>query len=78
MRCTFVGKRRVDYVAKKTGNHVLGWNLYCTHEDQQTEGLKTESFYVNDNFRITSQVGDVVDVFFNQYGSIESFQTVVE
>lgn len=73
MKCEFVGKRRVDYVSKKTGRQVLGWNLYVTHEDGQTEGVMAESLYVPDSFRVLAQVGDTVDVTFNRYGGVETF-----
>lgn len=77
MKCNFVGKRRVDYVSKKTGRQVLGWNLYVTHDEGQTDGVMAESLYVPDAFRVSAQVGDLVEVTFNRYGGVESFAAIM-
>ncbi len=76
MQYNFIGKKRVDYVSKKTGKQVLGWNLFVTREDQQTEGLLAEQLYVPDAFRINVPVGSTVEVYFNRFGGVDSFTAV--
>lgn len=72
---TIIGLRRVDYTSKKTGNRVLGYNLYCTYEDKNTDGLACESIYLSDS-KLDEEswepsVGDVFYPVYNRFGRIE-------
>lgn len=70
-----VGIRRVDYTSKKTGNRVLGVNLYCNYEDDHTEGFACDSIFFSDDrlqkLGWTPQVSDMFWPVYNKYGRIE-------
>lgn len=78
MKVVLVGVGRVDYVSKKTGKPVKGWNLYITRqpgisESQRVKGEIAESLYVPDSFDASGfSVGFTYDVSFNRYGGVES------
>ncbi len=58
MKVLLIGTGRVDYVSKKTGKEVKGWNLYVTRkpgisESSRVTGEIAESLYVPDTFDIS-------------------------
>lgn len=78
MKCTLVGIKRVDYKSRKTGNQVLGWNLYVNHDttDSQVQGLVAEDLYCKDDKtpivnHLKSCVGSEIDVYFDRWGNVE-------
>lgn len=83
MRVNVVGKEDVNYV--KQGQPVIGIKLHVTYpfEDgkQGVEGIACDAPYFSSRFNAYHQaalvsVGDTVDVFYNQYGKIDSLQVV--
>lgn len=83
MRVTVVGKENVNYV--KQGNPVQGIKLHVTYPfgdgKEGVEGIACDAPYFSNRFNAYHQaalvcVGDVVDLFYNQYGKIDSLQVV--
>lgn len=74
-----VGVKYVDYVSKRTGKKVQGYNLYFTESDVKgVVGLKVFESYVNvetyDSFFVNVSIDSPVILFYNQYGNITSCQ----
>lgn len=83
MRVNVVGKENVNYV--KNGQPVQGIKLYVTYPfgegKEGVEGIACDALYFSSRFNAYHQaalvcVGDVVDLFYNQYGKIDSLQVV--
>ncbi len=78
MKCLLIGFGRVDYVSKKTGKNIKGWNLYITRQPSVSESVRVtgeiaERFYVPDSFDVNSfSVGSFIDVSFNRFGGIDT------
>ena len=81
MKVLLIGTGRVDYVSKKTGKEVKGWNLYVTREPGTSESSRVtgeiaESLYVPDTFDISFlAIGSPVEVSFNRFGGVESIES---
>lgn len=73
-----VGVRKVDYVSKKTGNPVKGYNLYCTFRDAHVDGVCAESVYINVNVAgdYVPAVGDHIQILYNRFGSVSAVQFI--
>ena len=68
-----IGVKNVDYVSKKTGNRVTGFNLFVTHEEDGVEGLASDRIFVStSNIDFEPAVGVLCDVRYNRFGSVES------
>lgn len=83
MRVNVVGKETVNYV--KNGQPVQGIKLHVTYPfgegKEGTEGIACDAPYFSNRFNAYHQaalvcVGDTVDMFYNQYGKIDSLQVV--
>lgn len=83
MRVDVVGKEQVNYV--KNGQPVQGVRLYVTYpfaaSKKDAEGIACESMYFSNRYDAYHQaalisVGDVVDMFYNQYGRVDTLQVV--
>lgn len=81
MRVNVVGKEDVNYI--KNGQPVQGIKLHVTHENTKegAVGVACETPYFSNRYDAYHQaalvnVGDVVDMFYNQYGRIDSLQVV--
>ena len=67
------GIKKVDYVSKKTGRPVQGFSLWLSYERKDVEGLACDEVYVsNERISEVPQIGDLVDVYYNRFGSVES------
>lgn len=68
------GFEKIDYVSKRTNKRVQGVKIHCNDYRTITEGVAVLSFYVDqkcfDNFFSSVSLGDSVDLFYNQYGSV--------
>ena len=81
MRVSVVGKENVNYV--KNGVPVQGIRLHVTYPNTRdgAEGLACQSEYFSNRYNAYHQaalvnIGDIVDMFYNQYGRIDSLQVV--
>lgn len=81
MRVTVVGKENVNYI--KQGNPVQGIKLHVTYPNTRdgAEGLACDAPYFGSRYDAYHQaalvkVGDIVDVFYNQYGRIDTLEVV--
>lgn len=81
MKCTLVGVKRVDYVSKKTGKQVLGWNLFITRSDEHVEGLVAEDVYCADAMSsqvnaIKPYIGEEIQLLFNRFGGVDEVNVI--
>lgn len=81
MRVSVVGKENVNYV--KNGQPVQGIKLHVTYPNTKdgAEGLACQAEYFSNRYDAYHQaalvnIGDIVDMFYNQYGRIDSLQIV--
>lgn len=81
MRVNVVGKEVVNYV--KNSQPVQGIRLHVTYPNTRdgAEGLVCQSEYFSNRYDAYHQaalvcVGDVVDMYYNQYGRIDTLQAV--
>lgn len=78
MRVKVVGITKIDYT-NKAGRHVKGVNLHSFYEDNKTEGLAVDKFYLSADFPNLDKVkvNKHIDIYFNQFGKVD-FLAVVE
>ena len=83
MRVNVIGREDVNYI--KNGNPVQGIRLYVTYpfasNKKDATGIACDSLYFGNRYESYRQaalvnVGDVVDMFYNQYGRVDSLQMV--
>jgi len=79
MNMKVVGKERVDYPSKKTGEQVLAVKLHCVSDttNPNFEGMKVEQIYIASRNPMYDQcrsfpVGCEISVMYNSRGWIES------
>lgn len=66
------GVQKVDY-KNKEGRQVTGTNLHCVYDMKSVEGEAVEKIYVSSKLECPIvKVGDIIDVTYNKFGSIES------
>lgn len=67
------GIKKVDYVSKKTGRPVKGYTLWLSYERQDVDGFACDEVYVSiERISEVPQLGDLVNVYYNRFGSVES------
>lgn len=85
MKVKVYGYKRVDYVSKKTGRPVKGWNIFITRDSTDYErsnyghvGTVCEDLYMPDSFDPTTLFlnGTDYDVVFNRFGGIDQFTMI--
>lgn len=74
-----VGIREVKYTSKKTGNDVHGYDLYVELPSSKVQGVMTDKLFLSDyiidkNHGKMPALGDEVNVFYNRFGRIESYE----
>ena len=81
MQYKVLGVEVVDYTSRKTGRPVKGTNLHCSYpdgadeNDTKVDGIRVERLYVPERVRTDGiQPGDMVEVYFNRFGSVDSVQ----
>ena len=81
MKKTVVGRELVDYT--KNGERVQAVRLHCTYEDNKVglEGVCVETLWFGSKYPLYAlalpvKVGDILDVFYNQFGRVDTFQVV--
>lgn len=68
-----VGIKKVDYVSKRTGKPVQGFSLFMEYGRKDVEGTACEEVYVsNERISAVPKVGDLCEVYYNRFGSVES------
>lgn len=79
MEMKLVGKEKVDYVSKKSGNPVVGLQLHSLYKSDRadTEGEFVERIFVSSKSPMYEQVcrfplGCNFSVQYNRWGSVES------
>lgn len=77
-----VGIESVNYVSKKTGRPVVGSKLYLITDDvkQNLVGHSTTEIFVSGQIQgiPVLAVNDNVNIFFNQFGSVQSIEKVTK
>lgn len=68
-----VGIENVDYVSRKTGNHVTGIRLHTSFEKRNCTGVAVESYYCKPAAfsQGLPSVGDEIKLSFNRWGNID-------
>lgn len=71
MEYQIIGIEFLDYVSKKTGKQVKGYNLYMTYEKEKCDGLATLNEFVSEEIGKDVEVSDKVQLFYNKYGKVD-------
>lgn len=68
-----IGVETVDYVSRKTGNHVTGIRLHVSYEKRNCEGVAVESYYCKPSAFPDGVpgLGEEVRVSFNRWGNVQ-------
>lgn len=75
-----IGIKRADYISKKTGKRVLGWNLYFTYplQDNNLEhGLGCDREFISESIFDVAPwdlIGTEITVLYNKYGNVDSIR----
>lgn len=64
-----LGKEKVDYVSKKTGNQVKGYTLHLGTEKKGCDGLAVNSVFVSELLGSVVNLSDDIEILYNAYGS---------
>lgn len=80
-KMTAIGRKKLDFTPKGQTEPVVGVQLFCTHPDSNTDGLKGEKFFINVTSPLYASVAALtfpcdLEVNFNRYGKFESFTVV--
>lgn len=68
-----IGIKKVDYVSRKTNRPVNGYSLWLEYERKDVEGVAVDEVYVsNERISVVPLLGDMCDVYYNKFGSVES------
>lgn len=65
-----IGLENVDYKSKKTGKQVTGKRVHLTFTSDKVDGFACLNEFVNAELCEGLQVGDVVNIYYNKYGTI--------
>ncbi len=73
MKFKLVGIQRLDF-KNSAGEQISGTNIYCAYQDENTEGARTEKFFLKEGVALPQgiKVNDLIDVSFNMKGKVES------
>lgn len=71
-----IGMQHRHYVSKKTGKDVDGWNVFVVYEEDGVEGRACMSVWLNDEQVKKCEVGSLINVLYNRYGSVQSVELV--
>lgn len=68
-----LGVETVDYVSRKTGNHVTGIRLHTGFEKRNCDGVAVEAFFCKTAAFEggVPAVGDEIRVAYNRWGNVE-------
>ncbi len=77
MNYNVVGIKKINYTSRKTGQLVQGTELHCSFDDKNVLGAAVDKFYIPQRVDISHvQIGDVVNILFNRYGSVDFVQVL--
>lgn len=80
MKFEILGKEKLDYPSRRTGQQVRGTNLYCAVVEgakPSIEGTQVEKLYVKESIDCSAfSVGDTIGVYYNRFGSVDSVYPV--
>lgn len=75
-----IGIEKVNYISKKTGKEVNGYNIYYSYPltKEGSEGTKADHEYINaDLFNSKGiMVGDEVEFQYNKFGSVTDIRVI--
>lgn len=80
MKASVVGRRKVDYISKKTNKHIEGTELQCVMESSRVEeGMAVESIFISCQSSMFDDVlkipiGSDVDISYNRWGSVDTLK----
>lgn len=77
-----VGKQKVDYVSKKSGEPVKGISLHCVGSNNNVEGKSVETVFISARSQemydkvCKLPVGAKVAISYNKYRAVENIQVI--
>lgn len=75
-----IGIKRVEYVSQRTGNRVLGWNLYLTFplkDNNLEQGIGCMREFISDSIIDVAPydlIGNDITLLYNKYGNVDSIR----
>ncbi len=73
-----IGVRHAEYDRKSDHRHINAYDIHMTYDDRNVDGLAVLSAFISTDYLngYTPKVGDVVRVFYNRWGRVESLAPV--
>lgn len=75
MNYELLGIEEVDY-ENKMGRRVKGLKLHLTYQKKDVEGMCVETVFVSERIECNAQLGDIVRVVYNRFGSVTDVEVV--
>ena len=75
MKAKFVGLQRIHFV-NNNGEEVIGSNIFCLHQDENTEGFRASKFFLKEGISLPDgiKLNDTIEIHFNMKGKVESIE----
>lgn len=76
-----IGVENINYTSRKTNKKVMGTKLYLTYEFDEradADGTACEVVFVKNEIGDCIEVGDVIKLIYNKYGSIDGVEKLQE
>lgn len=72
MQAKLLGIQEINFT-NDAGISVNGINIFCAFKDENTEGLRTEKFFLKDGITLPKEIkiNDTLDIVFTRKGKVE-------
>lgn len=71
-----IGIQYKQYISKKTGHQVIGYNVYYTYPTKGCDGVCCDRIWASASLmdECPLRVGDEFEALYNRFGRVESFR----
>ena len=71
MEIKVVGFQEVDYISKKTGDHVEGVSVHYLYNESHTQGNATDTVFVGKGRNNPFEIGKRYNISYNRWGRMD-------
>ena len=73
MKMQIFGIQKIQFT-DNSGKEVKGTNIFCGFPEENTEGYRTEKFFLREGIALPkdTKINDTIDISFNMKGKVES------
>lgn len=70
---TVVGFRNVAFTDQRSGSQITGTTIYVTRKADGVNGVEGKKYFIKNSIDLKwLRVGATVNIFFNEYGKVDS------